>query len=152
MRLRGQMKEYTFTHSVHVKLTDRMATKDDPPVFQRPPNHLNPMLSDVAKLIPFKNAVHGEDLDWTITLLKSKFLETEYQSDPSRIHYLYDLGIRGVNPGIAIQQQNITYEEMLKLVFTPAGNITPSSGIGRIALQNQREGGLKLGARGFVSK
>ena len=152
MRLRGQMKEYTFTHSVHVKLTDRMATKDDPPVFQRPPNHLNPMLSDVAKMIPFKNAVHGEDLDWTITLLKAKFLETEYQSDPSRIHYIYELGTRGVNPGIMTQQQNITYEEMLKLVFTPAGNIMPSPGIGRIALQNQREGGLKLGPRGFVSK
>jgi hypothetical protein len=143
------MKEYTFTHSVDIKLTDKMASKDDPPVFQRPPNHLNPMLSDVAKLIPFKNAVHGEDLDWTITLLKAKFLETEYQSDPSRIHYIYDLGNREPGKGIAIQQQNITYEEMLKLVFTPAG--VPVS-LSKISLQNQRESGLKLGPRGFVSK
>jgi hypothetical protein len=81
--------------------------------------------------------------------LKANFLETEYQSDPSRIHYIYDLGNREPGKGIAIQQQNITYEEMLKLVFTPAG--TPVS-LSKISLQNQREGGLKLGPRGFVSK
>lgn len=145
MRLRGQMKEYTFTHSVNVKLDDRMATKDDPPIFQRPPNHLNPMFSDIAKLIPFKNAVHGEDLDWAITLLKSKFLETEYTSDPSRIHYNYELGIREVGKDTIIQQQNMTYIELLKMVFTPQGAVHPT-------VETKRESGLKLGPRGFVSK
>jgi hypothetical protein len=142
MRLRGQINEYTFTHSVDVKLSDPMATKDVPAVFQRPPNHLNPILSDVAKLIPFKNATYGEDLDWTIALLKSNFLQTEYQSDPSRIHYIYDISDRVLNPGTVTNQQNITFEEMLKLVFTPVVKTT---------LPNQRNSVLKLGPRGFVS-
>jgi hypothetical protein len=117
------------------------------------------MFSDIAKLIPFKNAVHGEDLDWTIVLLKSKFLEVEYTSDPSRIHYNYELGTREIGLGIAVQQQNITYEEMLKMIFTPAGEPIPPGTVslggmtlGKLALQNQRESGLKLGPRGFVSK
>jgi hypothetical protein len=123
-----------------------MATKDDPPVFQRPPNHLNPMFSDIAKLIPFKNAVYGEDLDWTITLYKSKFLESEYQSDPSRIHYHYDLGDRVVHWHEVDRQQVISYEEMLKMIFSPG----PTNTSGKV--NSQREGGLKLGPRGFVSK
>jgi hypothetical protein len=94
-------------------------------------------------MIPFKNATHGEDLDWTITLLKSNFLETEYQSDPSRIHYIYDLNNRVLNPETVINQQNITFEEMLKMVFTPV--VKPP-------LQNQHNIVLKLGPRGFVSK
>jgi hypothetical protein len=145
MRLRGQMKEYTFTHSVAVKLNDPMATKDDPPVFQRPPNHLNPMFSDIAKFIPFKDALRGEDLDWTLTLLKSNFLETEYTSDPSRIHYNYDLGPRNIHRDTATLQQQMTYEEMLKMVFTPQGAVQST-------VETKRESGLKLGPRGFVSK
>jgi hypothetical protein len=146
MRLRGQMKEYTFTHSVSVKLSDRMATKEDPPVFQRPPNHLNPMFSDIAKLIPFKDALRGEDLDWTLRLLKSNFLQSEYTSDPSRIHYNYELGTRDIQRDTVTLQQEMTYEEMLKVVFTPNGGVIPST------VQTKREGGLKLGPRGFVSK
>jgi hypothetical protein len=151
MRLRGQMSEYTFTHSTAIQLSDRMATVDFPPVFQRPPNHLNPMLSEVAKLIPFKDAVHGEDLDWTIRLYRAKFLETEYRSDPTRVHYIYNLGERVVQHNTVVQQQNISYEEMLKMVFTPSGATTPTS-LGKISLQNQRESGLRLGPKGFVSK
>jgi len=145
MRLRGQMKEYTFTHSVNVKLSDPMATKDDPPVFQRPPNHLNPMFSDIAKFIPFKDALRGEDLDWTLTMLKSNFLQSEYTSDPSRIHYNYDLGPRNIHRDTATLQQQMTYEEMLKMVFTPQGAVQPT-------VETKRETGLKLGPRGFVSK
>jgi len=145
MRLRGQMKQYTFTHSVGIKLADKMATKDDPPVFQRPPNHLNPMFSDIAKLIPFKDALRGEDLDWTLRLLKSNFLQSEYTSDPSRIHYNYELGTRDIHRDTATLQQEMTYEEMLKVVFTPQGAVQST-------VETKREGGLKLGPRGFVSK
>lgn len=147
MRLRGQMSQYTFTHTTAVQLTDRMATKDDPPVFQRPPNHLNPMLSEIAKLVAFKDAVHGEDLDWTIRLFQRKFLETEYRSDPSRIHYIYNLGARTVHHGTIVHQQNISYEEMLSATFT-----TPGTTANKFALKNQRESGLRLGPKGFVSK
>jgi hypothetical protein len=63
MRLRGRIDPYTFTHSVGNTLTMPMARGE---VFLRPPNHLNPMMSDVAKLVSFKDALRGEDLDWTI--------------------------------------------------------------------------------------
>jgi hypothetical protein len=122
MRLRGQIQQYTFTHSTEISLTSPMAAGE---VFLRPPNHLNPMLTDVAKLIHFGDAVRGEDLDWTIRLAKRGFLETEYRSDPSRIHYLYQMGDRKVNPGTLENQKHTTYETMLQMVWTPAGAQAP---------------------------
>lgn len=152
MRLRGQMNQYTFTHSTVVQLTDPMATKTDPPVFQRPPNHLNPMLSDIAKLIPFKDALRGEDLDWTLRLYKSKFIGTEYRSDPTRIHYIYNLGQRTVHEGTVTMQHTVSFEDMLKMVFTPSGAVAPTGEMGKSGIQNQRDSVLRLGPRGFVSK
>jgi hypothetical protein len=147
MRLRGQMAEYPFVHSTEITLTSPMATMDTPSVFQRPPNHLNPMLTDVAKLIRFKDAVRGEDLDWTLSLYRAMLLETEYRSDPSRTHYIYNLGERLVHPSIVTMQRTTTYDAVLKMVFLPAGGLPaappPSSEGPRI---------LRLGSKGFVSK
>jgi hypothetical protein len=143
MRLRGQIKEYTFTHSTSVHTTDCMVTKDDPPVFQRPPNHLNPMLAEIAKLVHFKDATRGEDLDWTLQLYRAQFLETEYRSSPDRIHYIYNLGDRIVEPSSVVYQQNVTYDQMLKTIFTPARPHAPDQ---------QRDSVLRLGPKGFVSK
>jgi hypothetical protein len=148
MRLRGQMAQYPFVHSTEMTLASPMATRDDPPVFQRPPNHLNPMLTDVAKLVPFKDAVRGEDLDWTLSLYRRGFLETEYRSDPSRTHYIYNLGTRTVPLETAHRQQTTTYETMLGLVFVPAlgssvAPAPPSSEGPRV---------LRLGSKGFVSR
>ena len=130
-----------------------MATDTDPPVFQRPPNHLNPMLADVAKLVPFKDAVHGEDLDWTLSLYKTKFLETEYRSDSGRIHYIYNLGDRVVHPETIHLQRTTNYETMLSLLFTPAGLAAPQQAV--VQAKSYQGGGpraLRLGAKGFVSK
>lgn len=146
MRLRGQIGDYPFLHSLDVKLTDMMATRDTPPVFQRPPNHLNPMLSDVAKLVPFKDATYGEDLDWTITLFRRMYLKTQYTPEFSRVHYLYNLGERVLHPGTAEHQQTVTYETMLKSVFTPNGRMMPGPPDPPTPTR------LKLGPRGFVSK
>ena len=136
-RLRGQMSQYTFTHSVENKLTDPMARGD---VFLRPPNHLNVMLTDMANLVPFKDATSGEDLDWAIRLAKFGFLRTEYQSDESRIHYIYNLGDRSVHPSTLKYQRETNYETMLSVVFTPSGAVLPS-----------KKSGFKLTTRGFVS-
>jgi hypothetical protein len=143
MRLRGQIQQYTFTHSTEISLTSPMAIGD---VFVRPPNHLNPMLTDVAKLIHFGDAVRGEDLDWTIRMAKRGFLSTEYRSDPSRIHYLYQIGDRRINPGTLENQKHTTYETMLQMVWTPAGAQAPD-----LRPNGTRIPVLKLGPRGFVS-
>ena len=137
-RLRGQMSQYTFTHSIENKLTDPMARDE---VFLRPPNHLNVMLTDIGNLIRFKDASRGEDLDWTIRLAKTGFLRSEYQSDYSRIHYIYNLGGRSVHPETLAMQKETSYETMLGVVFTPTGAVAPTP----------KKNGFKLSTRGFVS-
>jgi hypothetical protein len=143
MRLWGQMSEHRFVHSTTVKDTDFMATKTNPPYFQRPPNHLNPMLSDVAKLIHYKNAVYGEDLDWTLQLYRSGFLQTEYRSDDSRTHYIYNMGDRKIHPSTVPMQQGMSFYDMLHMIYTPAGNVVSQTTSGPKP--------LKLGPKGFVA-
>jgi hypothetical protein len=146
MRLRGQIGPYTFTHSLENKLDSPMARGE---VFLRPPNHLNPMMTDVAKFISFGDAVRGEDLDWTIRMARTGFLTHEYRSDDSRIHYIYKMGDRRIHPQTLVNQQQTSYETMLSMLWTPNGAQAPQS------LQPQpREQGplLRLTPRGFVSR
>lgn len=141
MRLRGVVDVYTFTHSIAISLSDNMARGND---FIRPPNHLNPMLSDIAKLIPFRSATRGEDLDWTIRMAKTGFLKLEYSSAEDRIHYKYNIAVP-VHPRTAEYQRNTSYETMLKAVWTMNGAETPVQ-------STPQERQLRLGRGGFVSR
>jgi hypothetical protein len=134
MRIRGRMEEHTFTHSIENPLTGKLYVDG---VFMRPPNHLNPMLADIAKLVQFEDATRGEDLKWTIDLAKTGLLRKETQSDPSRIHYVYNIGGRPVPPQTIEYQKTHTYEEWVKVLLMPA---------------KVKAGGLRLTSRGFVSK
>jgi hypothetical protein len=142
MRLRGDMKGYTFSHSTENQLEAPMANGTE---FLRPPNHLNPMLVDIAKFVHYKDLVRGEDLDWTIRMARTGFLQKEYRSDPSRIHYIYNLGDRPVDPRSLEFQRNTSYETMLKMVWTPKGEL-------QVPQERSRTPGLRLTSRGFVSK
>ena len=142
-RLRGQMNEYTFTHSVDNKLDKPMCEGD---VFLRPPNHLNVMMTDIGRLFTFKNAIRGEDLDWAIRLAKSNYIQKQYSSDPSRIHYIYNLGGRVISPKEAESQRNTSYEEMLKMVLLDGNSPSQSTE------QENRSSRIRLTSRGFVSK
>jgi GT2 family glycosyltransferase len=75
------------------------------------------MKADIAKNVKFRDATSGEDLDWTIKLARAGFLRTEYQSDESRIHYLYDLGTRQVTESTLAYQRTVTYETQLQNVL-----------------------------------
>jgi hypothetical protein len=143
-RLRGQMNQYTFTHSTENTLDMPMAIGD---VFVRPPNHLNIMQTEIARLIPFRNVVRGEDLDWTIRLAQTRWLQTEYRSDPSRIHYIYNMGDRVVHEGTLIQQRQTNYSQMLKMLWGEEGAVEESA-----QPSAARTAGLRLSGRGFVSK
>jgi hypothetical protein len=142
-RLRGQMNQYTFTHSIDNRLNMPMCIGD---VFIRPPNHLNMILTGVGSLISFKGVSRGEDLDWTIRLAQTGWLKTEYQSDPSRIHYIYNLGERTITEATAVQQRNTSYQTMLSMVWVDGGALQVTQPV------DIRKSGLRLGARGFVSK
>lgn len=148
MRLYGQMNEYNFIHSTEMTLQSPMASLEDPPRFQRPPNHLNPMLADVAKTIHYKNAIRGEDLDWAINLLKYGGLTNEYRREPIQVHYIYNLGERTVDPGVILKQRDMTYEKMLELIFTPVGYAAPPVASNP---QPPEKRTLRLGSKGFVS-
>lgn len=142
MRLRGQIGNYTFTHSLAISLSEPMAKEG---VFVRPPNHLNPMMTDIAKLVHFQDATKGEDLDWTLRLAKSGFLAHEYTSDPSRIHYIYNVRF-AVHEETLLRQSQTSYEQMLQAVWTPNGAVLqqPKTGERSIPI-------LRLGPKGFVS-
>jgi hypothetical protein len=145
MRLRGQIGPYTFTHSLANTLSSPMARGEE---FLRPPNHLNPMMTDVAKLVHYKDAIRGEDLDWTIRMARTGFLTHEYSSHPSRIHYIYNMGERKVDPGSLTFQQQTSYETMLSMVWTPNGPRVPDPP----STPRDSTPRLRLTARGFVSQ
>ena len=140
MRLRGNIHPFTFTHSLENTLKSPMATGN---VFVRPPNHLNPIMTDVAKLVHFRDATRGEDLDWTMRMAKAGFLTHEYKTEDTRIHYIYNMGTRKVDPGTLLLQAQTSYETMLSAVWTPSGARMPDT---------SQPQGLRLTPRGFVSK
>jgi hypothetical protein len=135
-RLRGQIRHYTFTHSLENSLDQPMARGE---VFLRPPNHLNILLSTVAKFIPYRDVKYGEDLDWCIRLAQRGFLTNEYRSDESRIHYIYHSG--PVHPLTLERQKTVSYASMLAEILG-----TPPSQPASI-----KPTGLRLGPNGFVS-
>lgn len=139
MRIRGQMSEYTFTHSVDYPLNGKMYVDG---VFVRPPNHLNPMLNDIAKMVVFEDATNGEDLKWTIGLAKTGLLRSETRSEPTRIHYIYDLRGRKVDPRTIEYQATHNYEELLSLLYISNKPPPPEP----------KRPILRLTPRGFVSK
>ena len=143
MRLRGRIDPYTFTHSLENTLNSPMARGE---VFLRPPNHLNPMMTDVAKLIHYGDATRGEDLDWTIRMAKTGCLTREYGTDNSRIHYHYNMGTRRVDPKTLELQQQTPYDVMLTMVWRSNGAQAPGS------QAPQAQPGLRLTPRGFVSR
>jgi hypothetical protein len=101
------------------------------------------MLADIAKLITFEDATRGEDLKWTIDLAKTGFLKTETRSDPSRIHYDYNIRGRSVDDRAIDYQKKHTYEEWVKILLMPAKKPEPPQ---------TKQTGLRLTSRGFVSK
>lgn len=146
MRLRGVLHDYTFTHSIEAKLSETMAVGNE---FRRPPNHLNPMMTDVAKLVRYKtNLSRGEDLDWTIRMAKAGFLVREYTSDPSRMHYIYNMR-ETVSDAALVFQRATSYDQMLSMVWTAQGPRVPDAAPPPQAFSVPV---LRLTSRGFVSR
>ena len=131
MMLRGDMIGHTFVHSISHSLSGAMYANN---MFIRPPNHLNPMLADFARLVTFEDAIRGEDLKWTIDLAKTGMLK--HETPTTRVHYNYN--VQGtVSPQLIEYQKTHTYEEWVKALLVPAKPV---------------RSGLRLSSRGFVSK
>ena len=139
-RLRGQIRQYTFTHSIEYDENSMLAVGD---VFLRPPNHLNIMLREAARFVDFKDMKIAEDFDWSIRLSRYKFFSREYQSDPSRIHYIYNVGYE-IQDQMIESQRNRPVSSML--MFTQPVVVAPPPPT------NMRVNGMRFTPRGFVSK
>jgi len=73
-----------FEHSIrHWKYFEQMN------IFYRPPNHLNPIRSSIAKQFKFPKTNHGEDTDWALQIRNSGLLVTEESIDKPIYHYRY---------------------------------------------------------------
>jgi len=131
MMIRGDMGGHTFVHSIRYPLTGSMYIDN---MFVRPPNHLNPMLTEFARLATFEDATRGEDLKWTIDLAKTGILKHETPS--TRVQYLYTINV-AVDPRVIEYQKTHTYDEWVKALLVPA---------------KPARTGLRLSSRGFVSK
>ena len=57
--------------------------------YERYPNHLNCIKSDIAKQIKFPEINHGEDYDWSKKLHESGLLKSEYYTDKVLYHYKF---------------------------------------------------------------
>ena len=55
--------------------------------YYRPPNHLNPIKTVIAKQVPFKDVSDGEDRAFSDSLLDLKLIKTEYNHN--KVQYLY---------------------------------------------------------------
>lgn len=142
-RLRGRISQYTFTHSIAYTLDTPMANED---TFLRPPNHLNIMLKDAARMVYFASISNGEDFMWCMKLSAAGLLSKEYTSDPSRIHYIYELGARTIDEGTIRHQQTTT----LRNVGNSIENKKPPPPPPPPA--DAKKNGIRFTAKGFVSK
>lgn len=64
----------TFHHSLQYKAYTEVRG-----FYQRPPGHLNPIRTKIAKKFMFSNVNHGEDSDWSLNISKANAIKTEIE-------------------------------------------------------------------------
>jgi len=82
----GQNPE-VFEHSI--KYREWKTTQNTNPKYERPPNHLNVIKSEIAKRFQFPEINHGEDSQWSEAILKSGLIKIESYIEEVIYHYLY---------------------------------------------------------------
>lgn len=80
----------------HEEFTHRLGYeyREDPlgggkKVYSRPPNHLNPMRSDIMRAFPYPAISSGEDTDVCLRIQQAGVLQTEVFIDKVLYYYLY---------------------------------------------------------------
>lgn len=78
-----------YEHSL--KYSEWRTNGDDAAVkYERPPNHLNCIKSEIAKQFKFPETYHGEDHVWSMAIQKSGLLKTEHYIDQVIYYYNYN--------------------------------------------------------------
>lgn len=73
-----------FIHSI---IYDSWFQKNE--IYYRPPNHLNPIRSKIAKKFAFPEKNYGEDADWSMQISRSGLLKTEEEINVPYYFYQY---------------------------------------------------------------
>ena len=76
-----------FEHSI--VYTKWETVPNDKIKYRRMPNHLNAIKTSIAKQIKFPEINHGEDLEWSKTLMESGLLKTEVKIPETIYYYKY---------------------------------------------------------------
>lgn len=76
------IKDKSMVHSMKYR-----TYHSDHHTYYRPPNHLNPMRTEIARRIRFPKIKYGEDFDFAMRLVHSGLIKTEYIS--TKLQYLY---------------------------------------------------------------
>ena len=75
-----------FEHSINY---NEYKTTDNEIVYERYPNHLNCIKSEIAKKFSFLGISFGEDTEWATQIHKSRLIQTEHFIDKVIYHYKY---------------------------------------------------------------
>jgi len=63
-----------------------------PGIYYRPPNHLNPVRTSIAKKYPFRDITISEDHFWSVDLKKQSALKKEVFLGTEKPLYVYRCG------------------------------------------------------------
>ncbi len=75
-----------FEHSIKY---EEWKTTNNEIKYERFPNHLNMIKTDIAKQFKFSEKNHGEDFDWSTLVHQSGLLKIEYKIPEVIYHYYY---------------------------------------------------------------
>lgn len=87
IQLNGRLYRSMLFQGVFVHSTDYYDWQTQGTVHTRPPNHLNPIKTDIAKQISYEDVSRGEDFKFSMKLQAAKLIKTEYKHN--LVQYLY---------------------------------------------------------------
>ena len=85
----NNIKPVEFVHRSGLRYIDKAFRSNDCYIFHRPLNHLNPVLTDIAKEIGYGNINHGEDKDYSVRLSESGLIKDDCFIDEFMYFYQY---------------------------------------------------------------
>jgi hypothetical protein len=82
-------KPVEFVHRAGLRYIDKIFRSNDCYIYHRPLNHLNPVMTDIAKEIGFADISLGEDKDYSVRLAESGLIKDDCFIDEFMYFYQY---------------------------------------------------------------
>ena len=85
----NNIKPVEFVHRAGLRYIDKVFRSSDCYIYHRPLNHLNPIRTEIAKQIGYKDMNHGEDKDFSVRLAESGLITDDIFIDDFLYFYQY---------------------------------------------------------------